>query len=169
LPFAYGVVPAVNFTTSATPNTEIDALFVAPKTAASGTAVRSVFVRAVNGVGKGAGLTALTGIVQRFKRWTTTASSGGTAITPQPRASGTPAALCTSGGATGGVTSGTGGPLYQAGFGHSATGPGQWSDLGDVNKAIQIDGNLANSFDVFNASGTASMVHEVTSVEIEEH
>ena len=81
MPFVYNIqtkAVAENYTTSATPNTEIDAAFIKPG------ASRPVMLIALRVQGKGAGLTALSGIAFRLKQFPTTASSGGTGITPGP-------------------------------------------------------------------------------------
>ncbi len=153
MPFVYGVVPGVNFTTNAVANTEIDALFLKPGT-------RSLFVLSAIMQGKGAGLTSLSGIIQRVKRWTTTASSGGSAITPNPRDPGAPASTFTAGQASAGVVSGTGGPLLQTAFGCSGSGPGQWDWLNNIDKAIFAAGGANTSIDFFNSSGATSLVFE---------
>ena len=156
MPFIYGVVPGVNFTTSATPNTEVDALFIKPG------ATRDVNLISSSLQGKGAALTSLSGIIQRVKKWTTTASSGGTAITPSARDPGDQAAKATAGQASAGVTSGTGGPVLQVVFGCSASGPGSWSWLNNADVAIALEGAATQSIDVFNSSGTASLLHELS-------
>ena len=160
MPFVYGVVPAVNFTTSGTPNTEIDALFVAP-------GARTMYLTHIQMQGKGANLTSLSGIIQRLKRWFTTAAAGGTAITPAPRAQNAPAATSTAGQATAGVTPGTGGPTPQLIVGCSASGPGSWDYLNNNDVAPEVDGSATQSLDLFNSSGTASLVFE-TAVDIQE-
>ncbi len=161
MPFVYNVMPGVNFTTSATPNTEIDALFIAPGT-------KTLTVMSVTMGGKGAALTFLSGIVQRIKRWTTTASAGGTAITPSPRMQTGSAAKATAGQATAGVTPGTGGPILQGLITCSGSGPGNgWNWLNNPDTAIEVDGGATQSIDLFNSSGTASMVFE-TAVDIQE-
>jgi hypothetical protein len=151
----YGVVPGVNFTTSAVANTEIDALFVKPGT-------RTVWMTALQVQGKGSQLTSLSGIIQRIKKWTTTASSGGTAITPSPRDPGYQAAKSTAGQASAGVTSGTGGPVLQLAFGCSASGPGSWSWLNNADVAPALEGSANQSIDAFNSSGTASLLLELS-------
>jgi len=160
MPFVYGVVPAVNFTTNATPNTENDALFVKP-------GARTLYLTHIQMQGKGANLTSLSGIVQRLKRFFTTASSGGTALTPAPRAQNAPAATSSAGQASAGVTPGTGGPTPQLIVGCSATGPGSWDYLNNNDVAPEIDGSATQSFDLFNSSGVASLVFE-TSIDIQE-
>jgi len=156
MPFVYGIVPGVNFTTSATPNTETDALFIKPG------ASRAVNLTSVAVQGKGAGLTSLSGIIQRVKKWTTTASSGGSAITPSPRDPGAQAAKATAGQASAGVTPGTGGPVLQIAFGCSASGPGSWSWLNNPDVAVTLEGGSNMSIDLFNSAGSASLVHELS-------
>jgi len=160
MPFIYGVVPAVNFTTSATPNTEIDALFVKP-------GARTMAITHIQMQGKGAQLTSLSGIIQRLKRYFTTASAGGSAVTPAPRSQLAPAATSSAGQASAGVTPGTGGPTPQLIVGCSATGPGSWDSLNNNDVAPEIDGSATQSLDLFNSSGTASLVFE-TAVDIQE-
>jgi hypothetical protein len=153
MPFVYGVVPGVNFTTNAAANTEIDALFVKPGT-------RSLSVLSSIMQGKGANLTSLSGIIQRIKRFNTTSSSGGSAVTPSPRDSGSPAAGFTAGQASAGVVQGTGGPVLQVAFGCSGSGPGQWNWLNNQDVAIFVPGGANNSIDFFNSSGATSLVFE---------
>lgn len=155
MPFIYGVAPGVNFTTSATPNTEIDALFIKPGT-------RNVNLTSSQVQGKGANLTSLSGIMQRVKKWTTTAASGGSAITPSPRDPGAQAAKATAGQASAGVTPGTGGPVLQLAFGCSASGPGSWSWLNNPDVAVTLEGSANQSIDVFNISGVASLLFELS-------
>lgn len=155
MPFVYGVVPGVNFTTNAVANTEIDALFIKPGT-------RNTNLISINLQGKGANLTSLSGIIQRVKKWTTTSSVGGTAITPSPRDPGAQAAKSTAGQATAGVTSGTGGPVLQLVVGCSASGPGSWSWLNNPDAAVTLEGSASQSIDIFNASGTASLAFELS-------
>lgn len=152
----YGVVPGVNFTTSGVANTEIDALFIKPG------ATRNVNLSAINFGGKGTNLTSLSGIVQRVKKWTTTASSGGTGITPSPRDPGYQAAKATAGQASAGVTPGTGGPVLQVAVTCSGSGPGSWNYLNNNDVAITLEAASNMSIDLFNASGATSMVFETS-------
>jgi hypothetical protein len=153
--FFYGVIPGVNFTTSGVANTEIDALFIKPG------ATRNVNLASVSLQGKGANLTSLSGIIQRVKKWTATASSGGTAITPSPRDPGAQAAKATAGQASAGVVSGTGGPVLQLAFGCSASGPGSWSWLNNPDVAVTLESAANQSVDLFNSSGAVSLLFEV--------
>jgi hypothetical protein len=151
----YGIAPGVSFTTSAVANTEIDALFIKPGT-------RTIWMTAAQIQGKGANLTSLSGILQRVKKWTTTAASGGTAVTPSPRDPGYQAAKATAGQATAGVTPGTGGPVLQLVFGCSASGPGAWSALNNPDVAPCLEGSANNSVDFFNIAGAVSLVFELS-------
>lgn len=157
MPFVYTVASkanAENFTTSATPNTEIDAAFLKPG------ASRVTNLIALYLQGKGAALTALSGIIARLKQWTSTASSAGTAITPAAKDNRAPAAVTTAAAGTSGgtaaVTSGTGGPAIVGAHGCGASGPGGWV-APNPDAAISLDGNANKSTDLFTASGTASL------------
>jgi hypothetical protein len=140
------------FATSASAGTEIDALFVKP-------GARNVMARLLQVLGRGAGLTALSGIAFHLKRWTSTASSGGTAITPEPHDPGAQAATASAGGASAGVTSGTGGPVFVGMAGCGAAGPGGWAAQ-DADSANVVQGAATQTLDVFVESGTASLNYE---------
>jgi hypothetical protein len=88
--------------------------------ATRGVDLMSIFVH-----GRGAALTAITGIGYRVRRWTT-AGSGGTAITPAPRRIGTTAASTAADKVTA-ITAGTVSGAYQLGFGCGAAGPADGS------------------------------------------
>lgn len=145
---------AENYATSGSANTEIDFLFIKPG------ASRAVGLLALRVQGKGAGLTALSGIEIRAKQWTTTASSSGTGTTPAPVNNLVPAAVATmgmgAGGGTGAVTSGTGGPSYVGGCGMGASGPGGWV-APNPDAPVLLDGGANKSIDLFSSSPTASM------------
>lgn len=143
---------ADTFSTSATPGTEVDAVFVKPGT-------RNIGLTLLQVLGRGAGLTALSGIAFRLKRWTTTASTAGTAVTPTPKDPGFQAAKASAGAASAGVTSGTGGPVIAAVCGCGAAGPGGWAAR-DADSAIEVEGSATQSADLFVASGTASLAYE---------
>lgn len=116
MPMVYTITPASpgNLTTNATPATETDAFFV--KAGTRNVALQSVYV-----IGKGAGLTAISGIAFRVAKFAT-ASTAGTAITPVPKDPGTQAAKCTSASRpTAGATRSN-----QVVFGCGAAGPGGW-------------------------------------------
>ena len=160
MPFVYNCqtkAVAENYTTSGTANTEIDAAFIKPG------ATRAVTLIALRVQGKGAGLTALSGIAFRLKIWPTTSSSGGTAITPGPTDNRAPAAVATAaagaGGGTGAVTSGTGTPVFVGGCGCGASGPGGWV-APNPDAGITLDGGANKSVDLYSASGTISLPWE---------
>lgn len=153
MPMLYGVVPGALQTCNGTPNTENDCLFIRPG------ATRNVFLQSLLAVGRAAALTAISGIALRLKKWTTTASSAGTSITPAPRDVGMQAAKATAGYATTTVTSGTGGPTLQQAFGCGAAGPGGWT-AENADSVIVLEANDNKSIDLFNASGTASLNFE---------
>lgn len=152
----YGVVPGVNFTTSGVANTEIDVLFIKPGS------TRNVNLSQIQMQGKGVNLTSLSGIVQRVKKWTSTASAGGTGITPSPRDPGYQAAKATAGQATAGVTPGTGGPVLQLVVGCSGSGPGSWSFLNNPDVVVTLEAAATQSIDLFSSSGATSMVYETS-------
>lgn len=155
MPFAYATASkavADTFATSATPGTEVDSMFIKP-------GARNIAVTLLQVLGRGAGLTTLSGIAFRIKRWGTTASSSGTAITPGAKDPGAQAATATAAGASAGVTSGTGGPTIAAACGCGGAGPGGWAAR-DPDSAVVVQGSATQSADLFVASGTASMNYE---------
>lgn len=161
MPFIYGVVPGALQTSNATPNTENDCFFVKPGTGRA-VAMQSLYVH-----GKGAGLTAISGLTFRVKRWFTTASAGGTAITPSPRDGTIQAAKATAGYAVAAVTPGTGGPTLQLSIGCGAAGPGGWVAPNPDSVIGPVESAAAQSLDVFNASGTASLNFELAAEVVE--
>lgn len=155
MPMIYGVVPGAVQTTNGTPNTENDCLFVRPG------ATRNSFLQSVLAIGRAAAQTSISGLVFRIKKWTTTASSGGTAITPSPRDTGMQAAKATAGYGATTVTSGTGGPSLQQAFGCGKAGPGGWT-AENADSVIVLEANDNKSIDVFSASGEASQNFELS-------
>ncbi len=156
MPFIYGVNAAALQTSNATPNTENDCFFVKPGTG------RGVSVQAIYCHGKGAALTAISGITFRGRNWTATASAGGTGITPTPRELTTQASKHTAGYAVAAVTPGTtaGGTLIVIGCG--AAGPGGWVAPNPDSMIGGLESAANKSFDIFNASGTASLNFELS-------
>lgn len=147
---------AENNQTSATPNTETEPFFLKPGT-------RNIGVCRLMVQGKGAALTALSSIVYRLKKWTSTSAAGGTAAVPSPSDPGAQAAKATAGlgtaGGTAVVTPGTGGPTLQTMCGSGAAGPGGWVAANiDDNKSLEGSANMSQ--DLFVASPTASMNYE---------
>ena len=154
MPFCYGVVPttATFLTTSATPNTE--AINLALRQATRGFDLQSLLV-----CGKGAALTAISGIGFRIRRWTTV-GSGGTAITPAPRRIGTTAAT-TAASSESALTAGTVSGAYQLSFGCGAAGPGGWV-AANPDATIHCEGGSADEIAVNSQSATASLNLEIS-------
>ncbi|MBU6430638.1 MAG: hypothetical protein KGR26_16590, partial [Cyanobacteria bacterium REEB65] len=153
--FVYSIptkLVADTFATNSTAGTETDQVFVKPGT-------RNIWVTLLQVLGRGAGLTTLSGIAFRLKRWPTTASSGGTAITPQSKDPGAQAAKSSAGGASAGVTSGTGTAVFVGACGCGGAGPGGWAAR-DSDATGVVEGSANQSIDLFSASGTASMNFE---------
>jgi hypothetical protein len=146
----YGVVPGAIQTTNVTPLTFNDNFFVK-----SG-ATRNVGINGFYFGGRGAGLTQISGISYRLEKWTSTASSAGTAITPAPKDIGFQAAKHTAGFSATVVTSGTGGPTLLLSLLSGATGPTTWVAPNPTSVHI-LEGAATQSIDIFMGSGTASM------------
>lgn len=161
MPFVYNISSkevAENYETSGSTNTQIDAAFVKPGS------TRAVAIIAARVQGKGAGLTALSGIAIRLSQWTSTSSSSGTSITPRPvdnrvAAAAVATAAAGAGGSTGAVTSGTGGPSVVCAFGCGASGPGGWV-APNPDAGLTLDGGANKSTDLFSASGQSSLKYE---------
>lgn len=161
----YTSTPGATQTSNATPNTENDAFFLAP---GSG---RTMFVAYFTLQGRGASLTAVSGISIRLKKWTSTASSGGSAITPTPVNPGYQASKHTAGFSAATVVSGTGGPTLLGSFGMGTTSPGGWgspqASAGNLDQAFDLESAATQSIDMFNVSGLASAVLEVSAGTVE--
>jgi hypothetical protein len=159
MPFVYGVegAPATPYATHATPNTEDPTLVL--RQATRGFDLQALFVH-----GRGAGLTAITGIGYRVRRWTT-AGSGGTSITPAPRRIGTTAAT-TAVDKVSAITAGTVSGAYQLSLGCGAAGPGGWVAR-DQDSMIHVEGGGSDELDVNSVSGVASMLHHVSAEIVE--
>lgn len=142
-----------NSATSATPGTETNAIYLKP---ASAVPARVLALMQATLIGKGAGLTAISGIVGRVIRCTT-ASTSGTATTPNPKDAGFQAATATA--STGGTTSTTGRSNHMI-FGCGATSLGQWSALTPDNVLTVSPAATQPSIDLVVASGTASLNYE---------
>lgn len=154
MPLFYGVVPGAIQTTNATPLTANDCMFVSP-------GVRNVWIKHILPEGRGASLTSISGITYRVEKWTTTASSAGTAVTATPLDIGYQAAKQTDGWAVGAVTSGTGGPLLMLSIGSGTTSPGNWI-APTLDEAPMAQGGGTTSLDIFCASGAASLNFELS-------
>lgn len=149
MPMVYTLALATeaNVATNATPNTENETFFVKA-------GVRNAALQACYVIGKGAGLTAISGIVFRLIRWGTAATAG-TGITPTPKDPGMQAAKQTAASApTPGTTR-----LNRVLFGCGAAGPGGWVAPNPDSLEV-LEGGSAMSLDLLNASGTASLNFE---------
>lgn len=148
--FIYQTGPAANVATSGSANTEVDHIRFLTG------AARMAKIQALYLQGKGAALTAISGIIARLYRYAT-ASTVGAAITPQPRAASAPAAILTAfTGPTVGAT-----PTLQLAVGCGAAGPGGWVAR-DEDSKIQLEaaGGAKGNLDMLSASGTASLNFE---------
>lgn len=142
------------YQTSGSANTLIDFAFLKPGAGAK------PMINDLRGAGRGAQLTSLSGISLIMKLWTT-ASTGGTAMTPAPtQFSGAVAASATAGagasGGTGAVSSGSGGGVFRGGIGFSGSGPGAWAAQTPDQVVDQAAGG-SSSVDLESLSGTASL------------
>jgi hypothetical protein len=149
LPFIYDLSLATAGTqaTNATPNTENEVFFMKAGT-------RNAWLQAMYVAGRGAGLTAISGIVFRIIRWAT-ASTAGTAITPTPKDPGAQAAKMTAASAPTAGTTRTNRII----FGCGAAGPGAWV-APNPDSVEMLEGSGAQSIDALVASGTASLNYE---------
>jgi hypothetical protein len=153
MPCFYSDVPGATQTTNAVASTANDCFFLKP-------GVRTLWLKAVYPTGRGAILTAISGISYRIEKWFTTSASGGTAITPSPNDPGYQAAKHTAGFAAATVTSGTGGPTLMASFGSGTTSPGNWI-APTLDDAYSLEGSANMSLDIFNVSGGLSLPFEL--------
>jgi hypothetical protein len=147
---------AGNSACSGTPNTETDAIsFIA----AAASPWRTAQFQAAYVIGKGAGLTAISGIVFRIMRATTaTATTGGTATTPRPKDTVGPAAVTTA--VTAATTPSSTGRTNHVIFGCGAAGPGGWVAPNPDSTISLAPATTAPSVDLLAASGTASLNYE---------
>lgn len=144
--------------THTTPGTERDVLFLRPS------ADRALSLIALRVQGRGAGLTALSGITFRLKVYTTTASAStaGEALTPRPVDQNSPATSMTAGIASHAslaVTAGTGGPINVGSCGCGASGPGGWV-ASNPDAAITLNATTNRSVDLWASSGTADLRYD---------
>lgn len=152
--YSLSLATAGNLTTNGTPNTETDALFIKA-------GVRNVGLQAVYVIGKGAGVTAITGLSFRIIKFTT-ASTAGTGITPTPKDPGGQASKCTAASRpTAGATR-----VNRIVFGCGAAGPGGWVAPNPDSLEL-LEGGGALSIDMMDSAGLASMAYEF-SAEVQE-
>lgn len=141
---------AGNLTTNGSANTETETFRL--NAIANG---RNVGLQAVYLIGKGAGLTAISGISMRIITWTTGATAG-TTITPSPKDINGPAATAT---AASRPTAGTT-RTNRIVFGCGAAGPGGWV-APNPDSLIMIRGQATPySIDGLDVSGTVSLNFE---------
>ncbi len=159
MPFVYAVegAPSTPYASHATPNTEDPTLVLRQAT-------RGFDLQALFCVGRGAALTAITGIGYRVRRWTI-AGSGGTAITPAPRRIGTTASTTAADKQTA-ITPGTVSGAYQLAFGCGAAGPGGWVAR-DQDSMVHVEGGGSDELNVNSVAGVASMLHHVSAEIVE--
>lgn len=150
MPFVYSISPAANVTTNGTANTDTDHL----RTLTGSTrraAIQGLFL-----IGKGAGLTAISGIVVRLARYST-ASTSGSSITPRPKEPSAPASQLT---AFTGPTVGTTQTVQQS-VGCGAAGPGGWvARDSDSMIGMEAGGGSNGNVDAISQSGTVSLNFE---------
>lgn len=153
----YTDTPGATQTTNAAANTENDCFFLAVG------ATRNLYLMGLFPHGANAGQTQITATGYRVKKWTTTASSGGTAITPRPVDPGYQAAKHTAGFAVGAVTPGTGGPTLLASIGTGSTSPNGmiWAQGSNLDQCPLLEAAATQSLDVFSVSGGVSQIFEL--------
>ena len=156
--FVYGLSLATpgNITTSGTANTEVGTFSTKPGSA------RNVALQAMYACGKGAGLTAISGIMHRIISFAT-ASTAGTSITPTPRDPGAQAAKQT---AVSGQTASTSTRTNHICFGHGAAGPGGWV-APNVDSMPMQPASSVGSVDALNVSGSTGLNFEFSAETVE--
>ena len=145
--YTCSLATAGNLTTNGSANTETDAWFLKA-------GVRNAWLQSVYVIGKGAGLTAISGIAFRIIKFTT-ASTAGTGITPTPKDPGMQAAKATaasrpSAGST---------RVNRIVFGCGAAGPGGWV-APNPDSVELLEGGGGLSIDMMDVSGTVSLNYE---------
>jgi len=147
-------------TTSGTGNTETDAIYLKP---ASAVPARNVGLQAAYVIGRASALTTISGIVFRIIR-ATTASTVGTATTPNPKDAGMQAATAVA--STGGTISTTGRTNHVV-FGCGAAGPGGWVAPNPDSLVLVTSAATQPSVDLLAASATASLTYEFSVEHVE--
>jgi hypothetical protein len=147
--YTLSLATAGDLTTNVTPATETETFFVKA-------GVRNAWLQAMYLIGKGAGLSAISGIAIRLIKWTT-ASTAGTTITPTPKDPGMQAAKQTAASRpTSGATR-----VNRLVFGCGAAGPGGWV-APNPDSVEQLEGGGALSLSGMDISGTASLKFEMS-------
>ena len=146
MPFVYATAPSANVATNGTINTDTDHLRFLTAAAKSAT-VKALYI-----IGKGAGLTAISGIAIRLVRQATPSTVGG-AITPAPRGTVGAASLTAFTAPTVGST-----PTQALVVGCGAAGPGGWvAPDADSQIALDAAGGANGNLDMISSSGTLSL------------
>lgn len=145
--FVYNTSPPANVTTNGTANTDTDHLRILT-VAGTICLVRALYLK-----GKGAGLTAISGIEASLKRMATP-STVGAAIVPAPADARSPAAATTPfTGPTIGAT-----PTIALSISCGASGPGGWVAQDRDDEIHLVAGGGANgNLDLISQSGTISL------------
>lgn len=146
--FVYSCTPTSHLTSSGSANTELANMAFRQTT-------RNCDINSFWCVGRGAGLTALSGIGFRVKRWTTVGSSGN-ALTPAPRRIGTTASTVVVDSNGTAITAGTVSGALVLGFGCGAAGPGGWTAR-DPDSVITTEAGSADEITAYSVSGTTSL------------
>lgn len=141
-------------TCSGSANTETGAISLKPPVTLP---ARTIYLQAAYVIGRATALTTISGIVFRIIT-ATTASTGGTATTPNPKD--TAMAVATAGAVTGQTISTTGRKNHVI-FGCGAAGPGGWVAPNPDSMVVQpAVVTTAPSVDLVAASATASLTYE---------
>lgn len=155
MPFVYGFAKDTEaaYATHATPNTDDPTIVLRQTT-------RNVELQALYCLGRGAALTAITGIGYRVRRWTTV-GTGGTAIANvAPRRIGT-TALTVIVDKISAITPGTISGAVQVAFGCGAAGPGGWVAR-DEDSKITMEAGSADELDINSVAGVTAMLHQLS-------
>jgi hypothetical protein len=152
MPFVYSVDNGSTYATHATPSTEDPTIVLRQTT-------RNCGLQGMYAAGRAAAATTITGIGYRVRRWTTV-GSGGTTVTPAPRAIGTTAStVCVDKASA--ITAGTVSGAYQASFGCGKAGPGGWVAR-DADSVILLEAGSSDELDVNSIAGEASLSHQLS-------
>lgn len=156
--FGYHIEPAASVTAHATPGS-----VTTPLSVRAGTG-RMSWITNIELMGLVAAATQINSIWARFRRYTT-ASTGGTAITPSPKDIGNPAAKATAATAPSGAATGDAGVKISVSCG--AGGPGGWTAGKDSERIECGEAGSGDSVECEVTSGLASAPFAV-GVDIEE-
>jgi hypothetical protein len=147
-------------TTSGSSNAEMNAIYLKP---AAAVPARNVGFQAAYVVGRASSATTISGIAFRIIR-ATTASTAGTATTPNPKDAGMQAATAV--GSTGGTTSTTGRTNHVI-FGCGAAGPGGWVAPNPDSLIVVTSAATQPSVDLLAVSASTSLAFEFSVEHVE--